>query len=78
MLSSEAGTQRTLLKWIVNLQGGEFKKKNLYKHASTLRITAWSISPLNCNFPLEEVLERQHQTTYHFSQKQCIDAPFKH
>jgi hypothetical protein len=31
-----------------------------------------------CNFSVEEVLECQHQTTDHFSQKQGIYAPFKH
>jgi hypothetical protein len=47
-------------------------------YTKSLRLTTQVKFTTYCNFPLEEVLERQTQTTDHFSQEQCIDAPFKH
>jgi hypothetical protein len=80
MLPSEAGAQRALLKWIVNLQGDKIKKmlREASNYTKSLRLTTQVKFTTYCNFPLEEVLERQTQTTDHFSQEQCIDAPFKH
>lgn len=81
MLSSEAGTQRTLLKWIVNLKCSEIKKKQSMQpsnYSTELQTTAYTKFITYCNVPVEEILERQTQASNHFSQKQCIDAPFKH